>query len=234
MKRSHLALAIIVLVLIIDQALKFWIKTSMFYGEEIDVIGDWFKLNFVENEGMAFGMTFGGKTGKVLLTIFRIVAVGFIGFFLYRLISKKSSRGLIASMALILAGALGNIIDSVFYGLLFSDSSWHLKNVAEFLPDEGGYGALLHGKVVDMFYFPLFSGTWPNWIPMVGGDEFLFFRPVFNIADAAITVGVIIILVFQKRFFGETGKEEEPEVQVSEQAVSNEEPFSPPGKSDQY
>ena len=233
MKRSHLALAIIALVLIIDQAFKFWIKTNMFYGEEIDVIGDWFKLNFVENEGMAFGMAFGGKTGKVLLTIFRIVAVGFIGFFLYRLISKKSSYGLIASMALILAGALGNIIDSVFYGLLFSESSWHLKNVAEFLPDEGGYGTLLHGKVVDMFYFPLFSGTWPNWIPMVGGDEFLFFRPVFNIADAAITVGVITILVFQKKFFGEAEKEKDT-AQVDAASVTNEESLAPPDKPDPY
>lgn len=208
MKRTHLAVLVVLVVIIIDQALKFWIKTNMFYGEEIDVIGDWFKLNFVENEGMAFGMSFGGKTGKVILTLFRIAAVIFIGYFLSTLIKKKSPKGLIISMSLILAGALGNIIDSVFYGVIFEHSDWHLKNIAEFLPEGGGYAGLLHGKVVDMFYFPILRGTYPEWFPMVGGDDFLFFRPVFNIADAAISVGVIMILVFQKRYFKEPEAEE--------------------------
>jgi len=148
---------------------------------------------------MAFGMTLGGGYGKLALSIFRIIAVGVIGWYLYHLSSIKSHLGLIFSISLIFVGALGNIIDSAVYGLLFSQSSFH--TVAEFMPEGGGYGGFLHGKVVDMFYFPLISGTYPEWIPFKGGDMFIFFRPVFNMADAAITTGVIILIVFQRRFF---------------------------------
>lgn len=172
----------------------------MSLGEEIHVLGDWFILHFTENEGMAFGMKFGGDTGKLILSVFRIVAVGVIGVYLHGLITRKASKGLIVSIALIFAGALGNIIDSAFYGLVFSTSDYY--HVASFLPQGGGYGDFLHGKVVDMFYFPLIQGAYPQWLPWKGGQEFIFFRPVFNLADASISIGVFWLLLFQKRYFG--------------------------------
>ena len=161
----------------------------------------WFKLHFVENEGMAFGMELGGQNGKLLLTLFRLVALGGIVYLLRRLIqSGEATKGLVISLSLILAGAAGNLIDSLFYGLIFSDSNGH---AATFLPPEGGYATFLHGKVVDMFYFPLYDGFLPSWVPFYGNRYFLFFRPVFNIADTAITVGALMILLFQRQFFRE-------------------------------
>ena len=195
----------------LDQSLKFYIKTTMYMGEEINIFGDWFKLHFIENEGMAFGMTLGGDWGKLFLSLFRIFAVGVMIYFIRTLLQKKVSTGLVVSLSLILAGAIGNIIDSVFYGLIFSESAYHLRNIAEFMPEGGGYGKFLHGHVVDMLYFPMFRGNFPEWLPFVGGDRFLFFRPVFNIADAAITSGVAIILLFQRDFFSQTNTTE-PEV----------------------
>jgi signal peptidase II len=208
---------IIFLVLLADQAFKFYIKTHFYQGEEINVIGDWFRLHFIENEGMAFGMKYGGDTGKIILTVFRLIAVAFIGFYLHRLIQRKAHWGLIFSMALIFAGAMGNIIDSVFYGVLFEGSDWHVRNIAAFLPDGGGYAPLLHGQVVDMLFFPIFEGQFPTWIPIIGGNDFLFFRPVFNLADSSISIGVFIILVFQRKFFG---KKKEPETTDNDDKIS--------------
>jgi signal peptidase II len=192
-------LIIIFIILVIDQVFKFWIKTHMMIGQEYQVLGNWFLLHFTENEGMAFGMQIGGEFGKLLLSIFRIIAVAAIGYYLYHLVKKKSHFGLIISITLILAGALGNIIDSAFYGMLFSQSSYH--TVATFLPEGGGYSSFLHGKVVDMLYFPIIRGNFPDWFPIWGGQDFIFFRPVFNIADSCITIGVFLLLLCQRRFF---------------------------------
>lgn len=170
----------------------------MVIGEEISVF-EWFKIHFVENEGMAFGLQLGGNYGKIILSSFRIIAVFFLIFILRSIIRKPDTTvGLVASLAFILAGAIGNIIDSVFYGILFSDSYGH---VAELLPANGGYAGLLHGRVVDMLHFPIYQGWLPHWLPLWGGDYFIFFRPVFNIADASITLGVFSILLFQRNFF---------------------------------
>lgn len=194
------ALWIVLIVLLADQVLKIWIKTNLRLGEDIPVT-DWFIIHFTENPGMAFGMQLGGAWGKILLSLFRIVTVGIIFVWLRRLIARKVATGGIVAVALVLAGALGNIIDSVFYGLVFGASEY--DQVAQFLPAEGGYAPLLMGKVVDMFYFPLFRGYLPEWLPFWGGDYFIFFRPVFNIADAAISSGVGLLLLYQKAVFKE-------------------------------
>lgn len=161
----------------------------------------WFQIKFIENQGMAFGIDIPGKFGKLSLTIFRIIAVIGIGWYLSSLIKKKAHQGLIICLSLIFAGAAGNIIDSALYGLLFSESTY--SSVAEFLPKEGGYSTLLHGKVVDMLYFPIIEGHFPKWFPIWNGQSFVFFRPIFNIADSSISIGVAIILIFQRRFFKE-------------------------------
>ena len=189
---------IILLIIILDQALKIWIKTHMALGQEYHILGNWFIIHFIENNGMAFGMEIAGKFGKIILSLFRIGAVAGIGWYLTYLIKQKASTGLIITISIIMAGAIGNIIDSAFYGMIFSNSYYH---VADIFPAEGGYSSFLHGQVVDMFYFPILKGTFPDWIPFRGGDSFIFFRPVFNIADSSITVGVALILIFQKRFF---------------------------------
>ena len=173
----------------------------MSYGDEIALIGDWAILHFVENNGMAFGLSLGGDYGKLILSIFRIVAVSFLVYYIRLLIKSTASFGLLASFALILAGALGNIIDSAFYGLLFSASPHHGTDVATMFPEGGGYAGFLYGKVVDMLYFPMFQGHFPDWLPLWGGDYFLFFRPVFNVADMAITIGVFSIILFHRNFF---------------------------------
>ncbi|WP_029286866.1 lipoprotein signal peptidase [Pedobacter sp. R20-19] len=190
MKGYTKPLLVIFLVLIADQLLKTWIKTNMYLGQEFNIIGKWFIIHFTENNGMAFGMEFGGEFGKLALSLFRIAAVAGIGYGLHYLIKHKYHRGLILNVALIFAGALGNIIDSVFYGKIYGYETW------------------FHGRVVDMLYFPIAEGHFPSWIPIWGGDEFVFFRPVFNLADAAISLGVILILVFQKNYFKEDVKDE--------------------------
>jgi signal peptidase II len=191
------ALLIIALIIFVDQYLKIHIKTNYYYGQETKVLGSWFRLHFIENNGMAFGMKFSsGTIGKLILTTFRLVAVGFGFYVLKQLVNRKYSRGAIVCGALILAGAMGNLIDSMFYGLIFTDSSFH---VAKMVPMGQGYGSFLHGQVVDMLYFPLFECTLPSWVPLVGGKNFSFFDPVFNIADAAISIGVLTLLLFQKK-----------------------------------
>lgn len=201
--KTNIAWIIVIGVLLVDQIIKIWIKTSMIEGQEFHVIGDWFRIHFTENKGMAFGLEFGGDAGKLFLSIFRIIAVIGIGWYLRKLILEQMPVGLIISVSLIMAGALGNIIDSAFYGLIFDHS---VNQVAEFCPENGGYAGFLHGKVVDMLYFPVFKGFLPSWVPFWGDDYFIFFRPVFNIADTAITTGVAMVLVFQKRYFKETSK----------------------------
>jgi signal peptidase II len=207
------AALIVFIVLLADQVLKFWIKTNMTLGQEIHILGNWFIFHFTENEGMAFGITFGGSTGKLLLSIFRIIAVIIIAIYIYRLSKRSTHPGLIVSFSLIMAGALGNIIDSAFYGMIFSASSYH--EVATLFPPEGGYNSFLHGKVVDMLYFPVIDTTFPSWFPFRGGERFIFFRPVFNIADSSITTGVFILLIFQKKFFAK--KEEVKAEEVMEE-----------------
>jgi signal peptidase II len=199
-KLQKISLGIVLLVLVIDQALKIWIKTTMMIGEEFPVFGRWFIIHFVENNGMAFGMELAGEFGKLFLSVFRIAAVSAIGYYLYKLTKKETPAGVIICMSLVLAGALGNIIDSAFYGLIFDHS---YGQVATFMPENGGYATFLHGKVVDMFYFPLIRGTYPEWLPFVGGNDFLFFRPVFNFADSAISVGIFLLLILYRNFFKE-------------------------------
>lgn len=180
----------IILILLADQILKTWVKTNMFIGQEFHLIKNLAIIHFTENNGMAFGMEFGGEAGKLALSLFRILAVAGIGYGLHHLIKHKYHRGLILNVAFIFAGALGNIIDSVFYGVIYN------------------YEKIFHGRVVDMFYFPLIQGTFPTWFPIWAGEEYIFFRPVFNIADSAISIGVILILIYQTRYFKEEIKEQ--------------------------
>ena len=171
----------------------------MYLGQEHQLF-DWFYIHFTENNGMAFGMEFGGDWGKLALSLFRIIFVAFMASFLLKLIRKNADKALIVSLSLVLAGAIGNIIDGTLYGILFSES-YH--QIATFLPEGGGYAPLFFGRVVDMFYFPIFKGYLPEWIPFFGGDYFVFFRPVFNIADSAISIGVAIMVIFQKKVMKE-------------------------------
>jgi signal peptidase II len=188
----------ILLILTCDQVLKIWVKTHMALGQEIHLFGNWGILHFIENNGMAFGMEMGGKPGKLILSVFRVIAIFGIGWFLSYLINKKANLGLILAVSAIMAGAIGNIIDSAFYGMIFSES---YNQVATLLPHGGGYSSFLHGKVVDMFYFPIIDTHWPRWSPYSPGESLVFFRPVFNVADSSITCGVISIILFQKKMF---------------------------------
>ena len=192
------SILVILLIIFADQFLKIWVKTHMMLGQEHNILGNWFIIHFLENNGMAFGLEIAGNFGKIILSIFRIIAVFGIGWYLLHLSKMNAPNGLILSISLVMAGAIGNIIDSAFYGMIFSDSYFR---VAEFLPEGGGYSSFLHGQVVDMFYFPIMKGHYPSWFPFRASQEFIFFRPVFNLADSSITCGVALILIFQKKFF---------------------------------
>ncbi|TBN03256.1 lipoprotein signal peptidase [Hyunsoonleella flava] len=198
------SIILIIIILLIDQISKVYVKTHFALHDSVEVLS-WFKIYFIENEGMAWGTRISDilpfmsdRTAKTFLTLFRVFAIVGIGYWLYSATKKRSSRVLIIAVALIFAGAMGNIIDSVFYGIFFNDS---IGQIATFLPEEGGYDTLLHGKVVDMLYFPMYKGYLPEWIPKYGGKFFTFFEPVFNIADMAISTGFIMLIVFNKRAF---------------------------------
>lgn len=219
LKRWQILLGIVLLVLIVDQSVKIYIKTTLSYATGFEILGqDWARIHFVENEGMAFGITFGNKcigvkaedgscnglvlkpqSAKLILSIFRILMVGFLFYLIRELYKAKEPLGLMICFCLILAGAIGNILDSAFYGLIFSASPYH-QEVAQLFPEGGGYAPFLQGKVVDMFYFPMIDTILPDWVPRYGGKGFEFFRPVFNVADAAISVGVALILIFYRKF----------------------------------
>lgn len=202
--KGTLALLIIVSVILLDQALKIWVKTHFYLGESLHIT-DWFQLYFIENNGMAFGMEMGSK---LFLSLFRIVAVAALIYYICRIKSKPYVKpGYMACFALITAGAAGNIIDCLFYGLIFNNP--YPPEVATLFPVGGGYAPLFHGKVVDMLYFPLFSFYWPEWIPFIGGDYFLFFQPVFNLADAAITVGILVLIIFYSRYLSSPREKED-------------------------
>jgi len=206
MKKKHLIILMIAL-LVVDQIVKILVKTNMTLDQYIPVFGNWFFIRFIENPGAAFGFEFGGNYGKLFLSLFRIVAVVFIFYYLHKL-SKRSDvpKGVLVGLVLILAGALGNIVDSMFYGMIFNESGF--STVATLFPEGGGYAGFLHGKVVDMLYFPIIRGTYPGWFPGVGGEPFTFFSPVFNLADSYISIGVIYMLIFQWKFFsGKTEKD---------------------------
>ena len=190
---------------IIDQVIKILVKTNMLIGENFNVIGQWFKIYFIENEGMAFGMKFGGSVGKFILSLFRIVLFGALVYWIRALLKKPGTpSGVTVGLTLIAAGALGNIIDCLFYGILFSESTY--SSVAEFLPAGGGYAPFFFGKVVDMFYFPIIDTTFPEWMPLIGGNPFRFFAPVFNFADSCVTCGALYLIFFQWKFFAKEEK----------------------------
>ena len=191
------AVLIIMLLLLFDQLLKIWVKTHMELHESIEIT-PWFYICFTENPGMALGIE---VIGKLFLSLFRIVAVVFIGYYLWKLVKRDYAFGFIACISMILAGAMGNIIDSIFYGVIFDHS---YGQVATLFPPDGGYGTWLHGKVVDMFYFPLIETTLPEWLPIWGGQEFVFFRPIFNLADSSICVGVFLLLLFYRDTFSKS------------------------------
>jgi signal peptidase II len=196
MSKKNIAILTILFTIILDQVIKIYIKTNFVLGEEV-VVFDWFKIHFVENNGMAMGFEFGGKAGKLFLTVFRLVAVTAIMYWLIGNIKTKVHNAVIIAISLIFSGAVGNIIDSVFYGVIFDDSN---NKVATLFADQP-YGSIFHGKVVDMFYFPIWSGDLPSWIPFIGGEPYTFFQYIFNPADAYITLGVALLFIFSKQAF---------------------------------
>ena len=195
-------LLIAILLLVIDQAIKFYVKLSFAYGQGFEMFGTsrWAQILFIENNGMAFGMQLGGVAGKILLSTLRLVLIGILIWYINRLINRgKAPWGVVIGFTMVLVGAVGNMIDSAFYGLIFSESTYN--TVATMVPFGHGYAPFMQGKVVDMFYFPMIHGTWPGWVPWVGGEPFEFFRPIFNFADSCITCGVIYMILFQYRYF---------------------------------
>ena len=189
----------------------------MHYGDGFNILGlDWARIQFIENEGMAFGLSFGGEAGKYVLSVFRIIMAGFLGYILYNLYQNGERKSLLLSFSLIVAGALGNIIDSIFYGAIFSESYFHSPELAHFVPFGTGYAPILQGRVVDMLYFPMIDTVLPSWVPLWGGERFEFFRPIFNVADSAITCGVISIILFNRSFFTSDSKKSKDATPVTE------------------
>ncbi|MBN2729655.1 MAG: lipoprotein signal peptidase [Bacteroidales bacterium] len=212
---------LVIIILILDQVFKIYIKTHYLLGEEVNILGPWFRLNFIENEGMAFGMKLQGTAGKYVLSIFRIIAAVAIAWYTLKIIKQKKHPIYIFSIALIFAGAAGNIFDSMFYGLIFDQSPiWGSGGIPSEIFSSDTYAGFLQGKVVDMLYFPIFQGTYPSWFPFNAGHNFIFFRPVFNLADSYISIGVIMILVFQKRIF-KYHKQQETELKLETEKESN-------------
>ena len=201
--KGRLAILIVVAILLIDQAIKIWVKTSMSLHESIHVF-DWFYIAFIENNGMAFGMQLGSK---IVLSLFRVVAIGALGYYIWKQVKKGARTGYIVCLSMVLAGAVGNLIDCMFYGLMFNESSPYY--VSYFVPFGTGYAPFLMGKVVDMFYFPLIETEWPMWMPFVGGDHFVFFSPVFNFADASISVSVVLLILFYREEIGKISMQED-------------------------
>ena len=213
LSNGKLAALIIALVIVIDQAFKIWVKTHFYYGEEVEITS-WFKLLFIENNGMAFGMELGSK---LLLTLFRIIASGAFIYYLWRLRNSDDvPKGYIACIALITAGALGNVIDCIAYGLIFNNPM--PPQVAQLFPPDGGYATLFNGRVVDMLYFPLCESNWPQWMPMIGGNHFVFFQPIFNIADASLSVSVIVLILFYARYLA-TISPKDKDTEADEESV---------------
>ncbi|HKK64192.1 MAG TPA: lipoprotein signal peptidase [Bacteroidales bacterium] len=215
MSKTLKIILIIVAILIVDQVSKFIVKTNMTLYEQIPVFGNWFIIHFVENRGMAFGMNLPGDYGKILLSLFRLAAIIAIGFYIRHLVKENAHRGLLITLSMVMAGAIGNMIDSAFYGMIFNESNRYLPAVL--FPEGGGYDTFLHGNVVDMFYFPIINGSYPEWFPWIGGQTFTFFRPVFNVADASISVAVIILLIKQKSFFKHLDEKDDEVLSAAEQ-----------------
>ncbi len=225
-KRKYwVCFSIIAVILLVDQVVKLWIKTHLAIGDEISLIGDWCKIHFVENEGMAFGFSFGGTFGKLLLSLIRLAASVFIIILLNRLIKKNAGWVMLVSLSLIFVGAVGNLVDCCFYGICFSESTF--EQVAVLFPEGGGYGKFLYGKVVDMFYFPLCEWTWPSWMPWLGGRHAEFFNAIFNVADAAICVGVTGLVIDQLFFAKSDDKVDEDSESLNEQTTISERNSSP-------
>jgi signal peptidase II len=197
MNKGVVATIIVVAILLIDQAIKLWVKTSMELHESIHVF-DWFYITFIENNGMAYGMQLGSK---LLLSLFRLIAISVLGYYVWRQVKTGARWGYVVCLSMILAGAVGNLIDCMFYGMIFEQSTPY--HIAQFTAFGEGYSSFLMGRVVDMFYFPLIVSTWPDWVPWYGGDEFIFFSPVFNFADANISVGVVVLLLFFRKELGD-------------------------------
>jgi signal peptidase II len=215
-------LLLVIIILLIDQVIKLWIKSNMYLGQEIVLFPNWGIIHFTENNGMAFGMELEGSYGKLLLSSFRVLAIAGLGYYLYWLVKNKENRGYIYCIALVFAGALGNLLDSAFYGIIFNES---YNQVATMFPKEGGYAPFLFGRVVDMFYFPMLHGHFPTWFPIWAGEDFIFFRPVFNFADFSISLGVGLIILNQKKYFAETSNEpdkvELPSNQIDQKLVKS-------------